>query len=109
MVEGLMFRAAWNGAVPAESDRTMKVEGRHYLPGPWRTRRPARSSRRCAPCSPASSRRRQPGRFVAQPGGRSSRPAGVAAVRRWPDPQARGTLKPWRAGQPTTGPAGAPG
>jgi len=28
-----MFRAAWNGAMPAESDRTMKVEGRHYLPG----------------------------------------------------------------------------
>jgi hypothetical protein len=27
-----MFRAAWNGAVLAESDRTVKLEGNHYFP-----------------------------------------------------------------------------
>jgi uncharacterized protein (DUF427 family) len=27
-----MFRAVWNGAVLAESDRTVKVEGNHYFP-----------------------------------------------------------------------------
>jgi uncharacterized protein (DUF427 family) len=27
-----MFRPAWSGAVLAESDRTVKVEGNHYFP-----------------------------------------------------------------------------
>jgi uncharacterized protein (DUF427 family) len=27
-----MFRAVWNGAVLAESERTIKVEGNHYFP-----------------------------------------------------------------------------
>jgi uncharacterized protein (DUF427 family) len=27
-----MFRAVWNGAVLAESDRTVKAEGNHYFP-----------------------------------------------------------------------------
>jgi hypothetical protein len=31
-VEEIMFRAAWNGAVLAESDRTVKVEGNHHFP-----------------------------------------------------------------------------
>jgi uncharacterized protein (DUF427 family) len=31
-VEEIMFRAVWNGAVLAESDRTVKVEGNHYFP-----------------------------------------------------------------------------
>jgi uncharacterized protein (DUF427 family) len=30
--EGVMFRAVWNGAVLAESDHTVKVEGNHYFP-----------------------------------------------------------------------------
>jgi uncharacterized protein (DUF427 family) len=32
MVEEIMFRAVWNGAVLAESDRTVKVDGSHYFP-----------------------------------------------------------------------------
>jgi len=31
-VEEIMFRAVWNGAVLAESDRTVKLEGNHYFP-----------------------------------------------------------------------------
>jgi len=27
-----MIRATWNGAVLAESDRTIKIEGHHYFP-----------------------------------------------------------------------------
>ena len=27
-----MFQAVWNGAVLAESDKTVKVEGNHYFP-----------------------------------------------------------------------------
>jgi uncharacterized protein (DUF427 family) len=27
-----MFRAVWSGAVLAESERTIKVEGNHYFP-----------------------------------------------------------------------------
>jgi uncharacterized protein (DUF427 family) len=31
-MEGIMLRAVWNGAVLAESGRTVKVEGNHYFP-----------------------------------------------------------------------------
>jgi uncharacterized protein (DUF427 family) len=31
-MEGIMFRAAWNGAVLAESDHTVKLEGNHCFP-----------------------------------------------------------------------------
>jgi uncharacterized protein (DUF427 family) len=32
VAEEIMFRAVWNGAVLAESDRTVKVEGNQYFP-----------------------------------------------------------------------------
>jgi uncharacterized protein (DUF427 family) len=31
-MEEITFRAVWNGAVLAESNRTVKVEGNHYFP-----------------------------------------------------------------------------
>jgi uncharacterized protein (DUF427 family) len=32
IVEGIMFRAVWNGAVLAESDHTVQLEGNRYFP-----------------------------------------------------------------------------
>jgi hypothetical protein len=40
VVEDIMFRAVWNGAVLAESDHTVKLEGNHYFPA-GSLRRPA--------------------------------------------------------------------
>jgi uncharacterized protein (DUF427 family) len=31
-MEGIMLRTVWNGAVLAESEHTVKVEGNHYFP-----------------------------------------------------------------------------
>jgi uncharacterized protein (DUF427 family) len=32
MMEGIMLRAVWNGAVLAESEHTVKVERNYYFP-----------------------------------------------------------------------------